>query len=304
MAEFPDSIDSTPGQDPVRSIFVIAVDDDDLYLHYCQRALGRPHLHIDTALGGQAAIEKIRAQSYDIILMDIAMPDMNGLECLRRLREDGCTSEVIIVTGKGDLQTAVEAMKLGAADFVTKPFDAETLVTKIEELASRSKSRPLTAEEELERRRREDRRREEDRRRDDRREDPAGDRRQGDRRNDDRRDTDDRRLRHGDPVIAYIRQNATDINGRQDVATAMGLNVDQVSARVQAATGQSFRHWLNHCRLQTATRLLEDTDIEIARIAEKTGFATVQHFSRVFSNLNGLSPRKYRQQSRQASTEV
>jgi transcriptional regulator GlxA family with amidase domain len=84
----------------------------------------------------------------------------------------------------------------------------------------------------------------------------------------------------------------------------MGLNVDQISTRVQAATGQSFRQWLNHCRLQTATRLLEDTDIEIARIAEKTGFATVQHFSRVFSNLNGLSPRKYRQQSRQVSADT
>ncbi|MGY8827054.1 MAG: helix-turn-helix domain-containing protein [Candidatus Latescibacterota bacterium] len=53
-----------------------------------------------------------------------------------------------------------------------------------------------------------------------------------------------------------------------------------------------------------ATRLLEDTDIEIARVAEKTSFATVQHFSRVFSNLNGLSPRKYRQQSRQVSVDA
>ncbi|MFT5085770.1 MAG: YesN/AraC family two-component response regulator [Candidatus Latescibacterota bacterium] len=303
MAESPDNADSTPGQDPVRSIFVLAVDDDELYLQYCQRTLARSHLHMDTALGGLAAIEKVGAQSYDIILMDITMPEMNGLECLRKLHENGCKSEVIIVTGKSDLQTAVEAMKLGAADFVTKPFDAEALVSKIEELAIRS-SRPLTAEEELERRRREDRRRENDRRLDDRRADPTGDRRRGSRRNDDRRESGDRRLRHGDPVIAYIRQNATEINGRQDVATAMSLNVDQVSARVQAATGQSFRHWLNHCRLQTATRLLEDTDIEIARVAEKTGFATVQHFSRVFSNLNGLSPRKYRQQSRQVSVDA
>jgi two-component system, response regulator YesN len=304
MPESPINVDFTPEQDPVRSIFVLAVDDDELYLQYCERILKRDHLHIDTALGGPAAIEKVRSQSYDVILMDIAMPEMDGLECLSKLREDGCNSEVVIVTGKSDLQTAVEAMKLGAADFITKPFDAETLVAKIEELASRQNDRPLTAEEELERRRREDRRREEDRRRNDRRVTPVGDRRQGDRRNDDRRESGDRRLRHGDPVIAYIRQNATDINGRQDVATAMGLTVDQVSARVQAATGQSFRHWLNHCRLQTATRLLEDTDIEIARIAEKTGFATVQHFSRVFSNLNGLSPRKYRQQSRQSSTET
>ena len=78
----------------------------------------------------------------------------------------------------------------------------------------------------------------------------------------------------------------------------MELNVDQISTRVQVSTGQSFRQLLNESRLETASRLLKDTDIEIARIAEKTGFATVQHFSRVFSTINGVSPRKFRQKSR------
>ena len=78
----------------------------------------------------------------------------------------------------------------------------------------------------------------------------------------------------------------------------MELTLEQVSARVQTTTGQSFRQWLNTCRLQKATQLLKETELEIARIALDTGFATVQHFSRVFSNIAGVSPRKYRQQSR------
>ena len=73
------------------------------------------------------------------------------------------------------------------------------------------------------------------------------------------------------------------------------------SASVQTATGQSFRQWLNTCRLQKATQLLKDTELEIARIALDTGFATVQHFSRVFSNIAGVSPRKYRQQNSQSA---
>ena len=78
----------------------------------------------------------------------------------------------------------------------------------------------------------------------------------------------------------------------------MELTLEQVSARVQTTTGQSFRQWLNTCRLQKATQLLKETELEIARIPLDTGFATVQHFSRVFSNIAGVSPRKYRQQSR------
>ena len=60
----------------------------------------------------------------------------------------------------------------------------------------------------------------------------------------------------------------------------MELTLDQVSARVQTTTGQSFRQWLNTCRLQKGTQLLKETELEIARIALDTGFATVQHFSR------------------------
>ncbi len=302
MTESLHGVDSPSTHSTKTIVSILVVDDDDLYLQYCQRILQRPHFAIDIAHSGLEAIEKSAAQSYEIILMDITMPEMDGLTSLRKLRAGNCRAEIIIVTGKGDLQTAVEAMKLGAADFITKPFDAHALVAKIETLASQKEQRDeaqLTAEE-LEQRRRESDRRENERREIERRTHALTDRRTNHRRSDERRDTGDRRLRHGDPVIAYIRQNATEINGRQDVAIALSLNVDQVSSRVQAATGQSFRQWLNHCRLQTANRLLEDTEMEIARIAQKTGFATVQHFSRVFSNLNGLSPRKYRQQSRQS----
>ena len=63
------------------------------------------------------------------------MPDMSGLECFEKLRQQGCDSAVIIVTGSRSLQIAVDAMKLGVSDFVTKPFEVETLMGKIEALA-------------------------------------------------------------------------------------------------------------------------------------------------------------------------
>ena len=188
---------------------------------------------------------------YDVILLDVSMPYMDGLECLDRLGKTESDALVIMVTGGGDVPTAVEAMKRGAADFIQKPFGPDSLRSRIQE-AMRKKNEQRQEAEQLSR----------------------------------------------DPVVAYIQKNATKINGRQDVAEALGLSLDQVSARVQAATGQSFRGVLHTFRLKRASRLLETTEMDIASIAEETGFATVQHFSRVFSNVNGLSPRKYRQQSR------
>ena len=178
-------------------------------------------------------------------------------------------------------------MKLGAADFMTKPFQTDTLVKKIESLVAQSHpGKPFDDE----------RRREE---RDDRRQ---GDRRTAEERRlqNERRLNEDRRLESDDPVITYIQQHATKISTRQDVADVMNLTLEQVSARVQTATGRSFRQWLNTCRLQKATQLLKETEMEVAQIAMDTGFATVQHFSRVFSNITGVSPRKYRQQFRQS----
>jgi transcriptional regulator GlxA family with amidase domain len=79
------------------------------------------------------------------------------------------------------------------------------------------------------------------------------------------------------------------------------LRLDQISARIQVATYQSFRTLLHTCRLKTAMQLLETTEMEIAHITSRTGFATVLHFNRVFSNIAGVSPRKYRQQRRLGS---
>lgn len=261
--------------------------------------LEKAQFTVQTATNGNEAIAMAAQYAYDVILMDINMPLMNGLACLEELKKGHNKTEVIIVTGKGDLQTAVEAMKLGAADFMTKPFQTGTLIDKIESLVAQAQTEDLSSNE----RRRNDRRTEHDDRRIERKERRMGDRRAANERrlSNERRRSEDRRLDSDDPVIAYIQQNATQISTRQDVADVMELTLDQVSACVQTATGQSFRQWLNTCRLQRATQLLKETEMEIARIALDTGFATVQHFSRVFSNITGISPRKYRQQNRQST---
>ena len=272
---------------PEKTISVLIVDDDDLFLRFCNRMLEREQFTVATAAHGQEALAMAADNVYDVILMDINMPHMSGLACLEKLKKGPSSAEVIIVTGRGDLQTAVEAMKLGAADFMTKPFETDALVKKIESLVAQAL--PDIDEDGERRQERTDRRRGERRRPDERRLLLE------------RRLNEDRRLGSNDPVIVYIQQHATRISTRQDVADVMELTLEQVSARVQTTTGQSFRQWLNTCRLQKATQLLKETELEIARIALDTGFATVQHFSRVFSNITGVSPRKYRQKNRRST---
>ena len=243
---------SAPAPDgAARPLPILVVDDDDLFLKYCSQLLDEEAFAIDIAEDGLKALAKVRQNDYEVILLDVSMPHMNGITCLKQLREGGCDAVVIMVTGGGDVPTAVEAMKLGAADYIEKPFSPGGLLARIDEALTQRRQAQ---------------------------EDTSGLSRE--------------------PVVAYIQQHATQVNSRRDVADAMGLSLDQVSARIQVATGQSFRQLLHTCRLKTAIQLLETTEMDIARIALDTGFATVQHFSRVFSNIAGVSPRKYRQQSR------
>jgi len=243
---------SAPAPDgAARPLPILVVDDDDLFLKYCSQLLDEEAFAIDIAEDGLKALAKVRQNDYEVILLDVSMPHMDGITCLKQLREGGCDAVVIMVTGGGDVPTAVEAMKLGAADYIEKPFSPGGLLARIDEALTQRRQAQ---------------------------EDTSGLSRE--------------------PVVAYIQQHATQVNSRQDVADAMGLSLDQVSARIQVATGQSFRQLLHTCRLKTAIQLLETTEMDIARIALDTGFATVQHFSRVFSNIAGVSPRKYRQQSR------
>src|SRR5687768_7079029 len=77
---------------------------------------------VTTRRDGRAALEALRAESYDVALLDIVMPEMDGLEVLRHVREEPSPPEVIIITGNGTIETAITAIKLGAYDYLAKPY--------------------------------------------------------------------------------------------------------------------------------------------------------------------------------------
>jgi len=112
---------------------ILIVDDEKNIRLTLSQALETLSAEIDTAANGEEALAKLKEREFGLILLDIRMPGMDGMEVLRRVREIRPDIRVIMITAYGTIQSAVEAMKLGAVDFLQKPFDPE----EIRELVSR-----------------------------------------------------------------------------------------------------------------------------------------------------------------------
>ena len=106
---------------------VLLVDDERDALDACSQALGKSYARVDTATGPLEALERIRARSYDAAVVDLKMPQMSGIELLRAIRKIDPDVAVILVTGYASVETAVEAMKEGASDYLAKPFTPDDL---------------------------------------------------------------------------------------------------------------------------------------------------------------------------------
>jgi len=106
---------------------ILLVDDEEIVLRSCQRILREGDYDIDLARDGLIALGMVNEHDYDVLILDIKMPKMDGIEVLRRVKEARPDIDVIMITGLHDISTAVQAMKLGALDYLPKPFEPEDL---------------------------------------------------------------------------------------------------------------------------------------------------------------------------------
>jgi DNA-binding NtrC family response regulator len=100
---------------------LIAEDEEHLGTILEQFLLGRGY-QVTVTRDGKAALDALRCEAFDVALLDIVMPEMDGLEVLRNIREDAAHPEVIIITGNGTIETAITAIRLGAYDYLSKPY--------------------------------------------------------------------------------------------------------------------------------------------------------------------------------------
>jgi DNA-binding NtrC family response regulator len=106
---------------------ILVVDDEEIVIKSCLRILSGDEYQVDAVQDGREALHKIEEGHYDVVILDIMMPHVGGLEVLRRVKEAHPDVDVIMVTGLSQIDTAVQAMKLGAFDYISKPFEPDEI---------------------------------------------------------------------------------------------------------------------------------------------------------------------------------
>mgnify|MGYP001114272728 FL=1 len=110
---------------------VLLVDDEVSFLDALAERLRMRGLEVVCAKSGREALTEVESQLFDAVVLDLAMPGLDGLETLRRLRQLQPELQVMILSGRATVQTAVEATRLGATDIFEKPTEVDTLVQRI-----------------------------------------------------------------------------------------------------------------------------------------------------------------------------
>ena len=113
---------------------VLVVDDEEPFRILMESELGRLGHAVQCVKSGEEALQALAAHDVDVVLLDLKMPGLGGMETLKRMREAGVTAEVIILTGHPDIDDAIQAMKLGAYDYLTKP----ARLAEVEEVLKRA----------------------------------------------------------------------------------------------------------------------------------------------------------------------
>jgi two-component system response regulator HydG len=116
---------------------LLIAEDEEITVKHLVSTLSKEGYSVTGVTNGLDALQKIEARSYDLLIADIKMPGMTGIELLDRVKDLSPETEVIIVTGFGSIGSAVEAMKKGAVEYLTKPFDLDELVMKVNKIRDR-----------------------------------------------------------------------------------------------------------------------------------------------------------------------
>ena len=113
------------------TIRVLLVDDEEEFVEALAQRLEIREFDVTTATSGAEALDRIAEKEIDLVILDVQMPEVDGLEVLQKIKQRKPLIEVIMLTGHATVQTAIDGMKLGAFDFLMKPTETEDLVEKI-----------------------------------------------------------------------------------------------------------------------------------------------------------------------------
>ncbi len=125
---------------------VLVVDDERPTRLLMEKELPRAGYAVTSAASGEEALEQIRSADFEVILLDLKMPDMDGIDVLNKINTTWPDIKVVMITGYSTVETAVQALRLGAYNFIEKPFTPDTLLGAVKEVFEKSGQGSETAD--------------------------------------------------------------------------------------------------------------------------------------------------------------
>ncbi|HEY4393727.1 MAG TPA: response regulator, partial [Polyangia bacterium] len=110
---------------------ILIVEDDTAMRTFLREVLEEDGYAVEVAAGGRSGVERVRQGGIDLVVSDVKMPDLDGLDMLREIKAVSPSPHVITITAFGSIDTAIRAVKLGAFDYITKPFEVDQLILSV-----------------------------------------------------------------------------------------------------------------------------------------------------------------------------
>lgn len=126
----------------VASRRVLVVDDEPLVAKSCRRILADKGYEVETTLSGKEGMDRAFAKDFDVVMTDLRMPDLDGMDLVRALRSQRPRTAIIVITGFGTVGSAIEATKLGVSDYVEKPFSPEQIADAVVKALGAAEAKP------------------------------------------------------------------------------------------------------------------------------------------------------------------
>ena len=128
-----------------KDIKVLLVDDEEAFVNTLAQRLKMRELNVETVYDGEQALSQVKSKEPDVMVLDLKMPGLHGMEVLKEVRKSYPNMQVIILTGHGTEKDEEEARRLGGFDFLRKPADIDRLIGKIKEAYAEKIERAMTA---------------------------------------------------------------------------------------------------------------------------------------------------------------
>lgn len=243
-------------------MFRVIIADDEVWIGFGIKKLisrsGQPFTVIGEAPNGIRAYEMVKKERPDLLITDIRMPGLNGLELMRKLREEQIPVDVVIISGYAEFEYAREAIGLGAFDYLLKPIEEESLTAILQRFCDRKAQEASIAQvdENLK---------------------DIG--------------PSDPRIRR---IIEEIDRNYTQKISLGELADASNLSIGYLSTLIRRETGMSFSDYVTSKRMEDAKKLLKQEQLSVDEIADLVGYHDYFYFTKAFKKYVGVSPSVYR----------